>query len=67
MIRQEMVMDSKQLTITCPLCGRRYERLIEELVEGMDLICPHCNVKLNLHGHMWADIQNEIAKLNEEP
>jgi hypothetical protein len=60
-------MDSKQLTITCPLCGRRYERLVEELVEGMDLICPHCNVKLNLHGHMWADIQNEIAQLNEEP
>lgn len=67
MTKQEIGMHNKQLSITCPLCGRRYERPVESLFEGMELICPHCKVKLNLHGHMWADIQNEIANLNEEP
>jgi hypothetical protein len=59
-------MSNLQLSITCPLCGRRYERPVESLFEGAELICPHCKVKLTLHGHMLEDIQNEIAKLKEE-
>jgi len=56
-------MTEKTLSITCPLCGRKYDKPIKELFEGADMICPLCGVKLNLHGHMWQDIQNEIAAL----
>ena len=59
-------MREKQLPITCPLCGRKNEFPLETLLEGSDLVCPFCKLKLKLHGHMWEDIQAEIAKLKEE-
>lgn len=59
-------MQEQSLPITCPLCGRKYEYPVALLKEGSDLVCPLCKVKLNLHGHMWEDIQREIAKLHEE-
>lgn len=59
-------MHIKFLPITCPLCGRKYEKPLESLFQGADLVCPHCLVKLVLHGHMWEDIQREIAKLKDE-
>ena len=56
-------MEEKILSITCPLCGRKYDKRVKELSEGAEMICPLCGVKLTLHGHMWRDIQNEIAAL----
>ena len=58
-------MTEKILSITCPLCGRKYAKPVKELFEGADMVCPLCGVKLNLHGHMWRDIQNEIAALKD--
>ena len=54
-------MSEKILSITCPLCGQKYDKQVEELFEGAEIVCPICGVKLNLHGHMWRDIQNEIS------
>jgi len=59
-------MHKKPLPITCPLCGRKSEYPLETLIEGSMLVCPFCKVKLTLHGHMWEDIQRELAKLKEE-
>lgn len=56
-------MTEKNLSITCPLCGRKYDKPVKELFEGAEMICPLCGVKLILHGHMWKDIQNEISGL----
>ena len=53
----------KILPFTCPLCGRKYDKPVDELFEGAEMICPLCGVRLTLHGHMWKDIQNEIAEL----
>ncbi len=61
-------MENKQLSITCPLCGRKNEFPLEALREGATWACPFCKVKLVLHGHMWEEIQAGIALLkNEEP
>jgi len=59
-------MEEKLLSITCPLCGRKNAFPLEILVEGSDLQCPSCKVKINLHGHMWQDIQSEIARLKQK-
>jgi DNA-directed RNA polymerase subunit RPC12/RpoP len=59
-------MHKKQLPITCPLCGRKNEFALETLIKGSTLRCPFCKLKLTLHGHMWEDIQNEIAKLKKQ-
>ena len=56
-------MHRKLLPITCPLCGRKYDFPIENLLEGSTLTCPFCKLELKLHGHMWEHIQAEIAKL----
>jgi hypothetical protein len=56
-------MHKEHLPITCPLCGRKNEFPLEVLLEGSTILCPHCKLKLTLHGHMWEDIQGEIAKL----
>ena len=58
-------MTAQKLPVTCPLCGRITEHSLANLREGEDLICFFCGVKLNLHGHMWKDIQNEIEKLKK--
>ena len=56
-------MGKRCLPITCPLCGRSSPHPIESLKEGADMTCPLCGVKLNLHGHMWEEIRNQIAAL----
>ena len=55
----------EKLPITCSLCGRKSEYLLEALSEGAVIVCPFCKVKLTLHGHMWKDIEAEIKKLRE--
>ena len=59
-------MEGRCLPITCPLCGRSNEHRVETLKEGLDMVCPFCGVKLNLHGHMWEEIRNAIAALDED-
>ena len=59
-------MAEKILPITCPLCGRKYDKPVKELFEGAEMICPLCGVKLTLHGHMWKDVQNDIAALSAD-
>ncbi len=61
-----MEKEKKKLPVTCPLCGRKNEFPLELLVQGSTLSCPFCKVKLNLHGHMWEEIQADIKKLNEK-
>ena len=56
----------KKLPFTCPLCGEKNDRPVDELKEGATLICPFCNLKLNLHGHMWEEVRGEIDKLRIE-
>jgi hypothetical protein len=53
-------MEKDKLPITCPLCGRKNDFLIESLKEGAIWKCPVCLVELKLHGHMWRDIESEI-------
>ncbi len=56
-------MSDSQLSVTCPICGRRNEYPVNVLIEGYVMQCSHCNVKLTLHGHMLEEIRKEIAKL----
>jgi len=56
----------KKLAFTCPLCGKKTDRPANELKEGAALICPFCNLELNLHGHMWKEVCGEIDKLRIE-
>jgi DNA-directed RNA polymerase subunit RPC12/RpoP len=56
---------ARYLSVTCPLCGRSSDHPIENLEEGRDIVCPLCGVRLNLHGHMWEEIRDQIAKLKE--
>lgn len=58
-------MKKDQLPFTCPICGRKTDYPTESLVEGATLTCPFCKLTLTLHGHMWEDVQKEIAKLKE--
>lgn len=59
-------MPEKRLAVTCPLCGIKNEVPLEDLKEGALFQCLRCRVKLNLHGHMWEEIQAEIAKAREQ-
>lgn len=54
------------MPITCPLCGRKNDFPLESLKENALFTCPACNVKLTLHGHMWAEIEADIRKLSEK-
>jgi transcription elongation factor Elf1 len=56
----------KTLSFSCPVCGRKTDHLVTELVEGAVLTCPFCKLTLTLHGHMWEYVQKEIGKLKED-
>jgi len=53
----------QKLPIPCPVCGRKKEYPVTELIEGAVLNCPFCKLTITLHGHMLEDIQKEIQKL----
>jgi len=57
---------SEKLPFSCPVCGRKKDYLVIELVEGALLTCPFCKFALTLHGHMWKAVQKEIQKLRNE-
>jgi len=56
----------QKLPFPCPVCGRKKEYLVTELVEGTVLTCPFCKLAITLHGHMLADVQKEIEKLKNK-
>jgi transcription elongation factor Elf1 len=53
----------QKLPFPCPVCGRKKEYPVTELVEGVILTCPFCKLTIALHGHMLEDVQREIQKL----
>ncbi|OGQ10492.1 MAG: hypothetical protein A2026_16005 [Deltaproteobacteria bacterium RBG_19FT_COMBO_46_12] len=57
---------SKKLPFSCPICGRKKDYLLTELLEGAALTCPFCKLTLTLHGHMWEDVRKEIQKLKDD-
>jgi C4-type Zn-finger protein len=56
----------KNLSVSCPVCGRKTEYAQKELYEGAKISCPFCKLTLNLHGHMWQDIQKDLQKLEDK-
>lgn len=56
----------QKISFSCPVCGRKKEYLVKDLFEGALLTCPMCKLTLNLHGHMWKDVQKEIQKIKNE-
>ena len=64
-LRVKSQMENK-LPFSCPVCGRKKEYLVTELLEGAVLTCPFCKLTITLHGHMWQDVQKEIKKLKEK-
>jgi epoxide hydrolase-like predicted phosphatase len=64
-IETKLVIE-KMLPFTCPICGHKTAYPITVLKEGTILTCPFCQLTLTLHGHMWADVQQEIKKLAEK-
>ncbi len=59
-------LDMKTLPFSCPVCGRKKEYPVEELFEGAILSCDFCKLTLTLHGHMWKDVQKEMANSKNE-
>ena len=59
-------MKGVKFPFSCPICGRKTDYLLAELVEGAVLTCSFCKLKLTLHGHMLEDVQKEIKKLKTD-
>jgi transcription elongation factor Elf1 len=53
----------KKLPFTCPVCGQKKDYPLAELFQGATLTCPFCKLTLNLHGHMWKEVEGEIKKV----
>jgi len=54
---------NEKFPFSCPICGRKTDYPLTELVEGAVLTCSFCKLRLTLHGHMLEDVQKEIKKL----
>ena len=64
-MRKERGMTVK-IPFGCPICGRKKDYPVEDLVEGALLECPFCKLKLTLHGHMLQEVQEQIGRLKAE-
>ena len=64
-MKEERVEDRK-LSFSCPVCARKTDYPVAQMVEGATLNCPFCKLTLRLHGHMWQDVQKEIQRLKEK-
>lgn len=56
-------MKDATFPFSCPICGRKTDYRLAELVEGAVLTCSFCKLRLTLHGHMLEDVQKEIKKI----
>jgi transcription elongation factor Elf1 len=56
---------TKELSFTCPICGTKKAYPINKMVKGALLECPHCSLKLTLHGHMWEEVEQQIGKIRK--
>ena len=56
-------MKNVKFPFSCPICGRKTDYPVMELVEGAVLTCSFCKLRLTLHGHMLEDVEKEIKKL----
>ena len=56
-------MKNVKFPFSCPICGRKTDYPVMELVEGAVLTCSFCKLRLTLHGHMLENVQKEIKKL----
>ena len=54
---------ANQIPFSCPICGRKTDHPLDLFTEGAEIVCPFCKLKLTLHGHMWQEVQQELAKL----
>ena len=57
--------DRDLFSFPCPVCGRKTDYPVSELVPGAVLTCPFCKLVLTLHGHMLEEVQREIRKRRE--
>ncbi len=57
------VAEPRKLDFGCPICGRKKDYPVEEMIEGAHLECPFCGLKLTLHGHMLQEVQERIRKI----
>lgn len=55
--------NAERFPFTCPICGKKTDYPVTELVEGANLTCPFCKLRLTLNGHMLEDVKKEIEKL----
>ena len=54
---------AETLAFGCPICGKKKEYPVDDLVEGAPLECPFCGLRLTLHGHMLEEVREQIRKL----
>lgn len=59
-------MENQKIPFTCPVCARKNDYPVAQLVEGAVLDCPFCKLTLKLHGHMLEDVRREIQKLKKK-
>ena len=64
MMNPEKKMTDNKISFSCPVCGRKTDYPVTQMVEGATLTCPFCKLTLKLHGHMWQEVQGEIGKLS---
>lgn len=65
-MRDERKPNAGRFPFTCPICGRKTDYPVTELVEGANLTCSFCKFRLTLHGHMLEDVQKEIKKIKNQ-
>ena len=54
------------ITVTCPVCEKKFDKKAKELTDGSSLKCPVCGEQTTIRSTMFTDLvqSNEKAEKN---
>lgn len=50
------------IKITCPVCGKEFNKKAKELKDGTVIQCPKCGEKTTIRGNMFTEMSENLEK-----
>jgi DNA-directed RNA polymerase subunit RPC12/RpoP len=53
-------MPDMEITVTCPVCQKEFQKMASEMPDGTVIKCPGCGEKTTIQGDMFTDMAKSL-------